>query len=1081
MGPPAPRYRVVADGFIMRSTLIAVVSLLVMGLVFWLYLSMQPPPRPSGQAGQQPPSTATLSQGQRIAGAVGRGQGVWVATLDQKSGQLLSRFRAKEYNPQGDDRVRVVAPEAEFYLGSDRQQVIRIRGHSGIVTLQQAPQRVSASFNSGENTSAQPPSRGQLKDVVIDLFNTPQDMDHDAPALRVTMNNAAFDNESFRIFTEAYQEEAKTVAADRVPVVLRGRDYDFEGQGLTVRWNERDRRLEMLQIHHGGTLRIKHPPAALTGKSATSTQTATTQPASRPAIASTAPTTTPADATQPTQTAQAYRARFQSNVHIVQGDRELAAADELSVDFPMTGMEPRRKAMVPAGDPANSEISPAATGPATTSSIAPVSDDTAPSATTQLATPPAAAEPPIVITWSGPLEVVPATEAPPPGDAIVRLSGQPLVLHHGQGTIHCQQATYHSAGGQLLLLGDEQSPLVMGDQSGSRIITRRLDFDPAARLARLSGPSSATFVSTSQAGAKETLTAHWQQTCDLHFSNLAAQGALELESATLRGQVRLEHPQIRSFEAQLLELDFASVASSSTSGASTTPAPIGTTATSRPAMPSLRRLRAQGKVRCLLAQADQPLGGIECGELILMADADAKTPFSPRHILASENVHAFDSQQFLKCQQLDLVLENVPQTGQADPAKALAAIRHLTATGQVSAQLNNNGTFQGDLLVLEGTEGNIVEAHVAGKPAQLSDKQTTLTGDDIVYRPLAQSAIVQGPGTLVSKPVVRQEESALDRNLAASWQSGAKLDGEHNRLTVRGKVLLTSRQPDGADSQVACDQAIFLLQSSASASTHRAATQPANPLAGDFLAGKSLSAIELKALSPQEPVQLTNRWLTSDGTLARRLAIFCDQARYELPAGDRSAQSNGRFTVPGAGRMLWEDHRPAPVATAPVAATNPVLTAGSDSRGRTAITWNDQLLYDAASGQINLQGKVLLRHQPEQHDGKSFDLQADQLTALLAERPAASTHPASRPAEPTASIAKLTARGNVQFLAEQAELTAALIEYNPAAHLLTASGGENQPVRVEKGVNTGSFEQVQFNTLTEQLLITQFRSGAGRD
>ena len=44
------------------------------------------------------------------------------------------------------------------------------------------------------------------------------------------------------------------VEADQVPVVLRGEDYDFDGRGLVIRWNERDRRLQLLEIAHGEKL-----------------------------------------------------------------------------------------------------------------------------------------------------------------------------------------------------------------------------------------------------------------------------------------------------------------------------------------------------------------------------------------------------------------------------------------------------------------------------------------------------------------------------------------------------------------------------------------------------------------------------------------------------------------------------------------------------------------------------------------------------------------------------------------------------------------------------------------------------------
>ena len=39
----------------------------------------------------------------------------------------------------------------------------------------------------------------------------------------------------------------------------RGRIGEFDGSGLTLNWNDRDRRLQLLEIAHGGRLMIKNP------------------------------------------------------------------------------------------------------------------------------------------------------------------------------------------------------------------------------------------------------------------------------------------------------------------------------------------------------------------------------------------------------------------------------------------------------------------------------------------------------------------------------------------------------------------------------------------------------------------------------------------------------------------------------------------------------------------------------------------------------------------------------------------------------------------------------------------------------
>src|SRR3712207_3476368 len=101
--------------------------------------------------------------------------------------------------------------------------------------------------------AAQMPSRGRLDDARRQLAET---ADAPAPMLDMTMPNAAFDNESFRIYTEGYTDKDGTqVPPDQVKVTVRGK-YEFDGRGLTIRWNDRDRRLELLEVAHGERLVI---------------------------------------------------------------------------------------------------------------------------------------------------------------------------------------------------------------------------------------------------------------------------------------------------------------------------------------------------------------------------------------------------------------------------------------------------------------------------------------------------------------------------------------------------------------------------------------------------------------------------------------------------------------------------------------------------------------------------------------------------------------------------------------------------------------------------------------------------------
>ena len=69
-------------------------------------------------------------------------------------------------------------------------------------------------------------------------------------------DNVAFDNETYRIATEAYRDATGTmIADDQVPVYVSGQ-IEMQGKGMIARWNDKDGRLELLEILHGNYLMI---------------------------------------------------------------------------------------------------------------------------------------------------------------------------------------------------------------------------------------------------------------------------------------------------------------------------------------------------------------------------------------------------------------------------------------------------------------------------------------------------------------------------------------------------------------------------------------------------------------------------------------------------------------------------------------------------------------------------------------------------------------------------------------------------------------------------------------------------------
>ena len=450
----------------MRSSLKILISVVVLGGLFVSYLLWQPPAAPRTATNRPPPQAIQQNEGDLL---VGEGENAWVRQFDDQ-GRLASRFRAEKWEPQKDGLVRVVRPEAELYLKGAKNKPrsrVTIAGDEGEVIVSSLPGAGAAETpldsKKGNTTPSaptgpmQPPSSGRLNGVVIRVFEKEDD---ETPILTLRTNNIVFDNETFRLSTEEFrQPDGTTVPGDQVPIIIVGRDIDFSGRGLTVRWNDVDQRLELLRIAHGEYLRIKNT-AALTRDgvrerkarkaAATVAWNNWTRGARRhlplwPMIASADPATVagaleaagakkegrrkdrkksdlPGGAPRADEQPP-YRASFDQKVRIVQGDETLAVADVMNIEFLLGGGGPStRKSSATATAPANSqpvatrpaESQPARTQPADTQPADTQPSDAQPSGT-QPSTAPAAE--PVTVYWDGELTVtprVPASSQPTP-------------------------------------------------------------------------------------------------------------------------------------------------------------------------------------------------------------------------------------------------------------------------------------------------------------------------------------------------------------------------------------------------------------------------------------------------------------------------------------------------------------------------------------------------------------------------------------------------------------------------------------------------------------------------------------------
>ena len=177
------------------------------------------------------------------------GSGAWSKQFD-KFGNLYYQFKCQYYDPQPDGTVKVTSPVIQFFLSGG--QIMQIEGRNGIIRFAQGTDK-----GMSHNSPTEPPRYGSLRDVIVKLFNSAAQQNQNDLEMTMTMTNAQFDNDTYRLFTQEYADDkGKVWHEDEIPVTVSARDYSFNGSGLVLYWNDIDKRLKSLQIAHGTDLTL---------------------------------------------------------------------------------------------------------------------------------------------------------------------------------------------------------------------------------------------------------------------------------------------------------------------------------------------------------------------------------------------------------------------------------------------------------------------------------------------------------------------------------------------------------------------------------------------------------------------------------------------------------------------------------------------------------------------------------------------------------------------------------------------------------------------------------------------------------
>lgn len=1003
----------------LRSFILSLLAFMAIVGAFALYWLAQPRVvvAPLNKAMKVPTTAPAVPTQMQI----GPGNGAWVNSYD-RLGRLVSQFNAQEYTPKGNNTFAVVKPVCKFYLAGG--QFVILAGETGTVYVD-AGKPSEKGFGMA---TAQAPNRGRLKHVHIALFPH-------AGATRPTewmdVDNMAFDNDTLRLFTEPFINAAgQHIAADRVPIRIRGDEYEFDGKGLVLRWNDRDARVQLLEIAQGSRLLIKD-----TKKMATPWAPSPPPTPTRTVALAVAPKVKPAGHAKVTPKVAKpagptiYQAVFQKNVRVFENGRLNARGDTLKAVF-VNGQTPSTKPQTAAA--------PSTAKPAATKSAAPPTSSSQAKghATTQPA--PDTAE----VRWTGTLRLTPIQTTTPPaapiapakGSTVVQLIGNPAIVTPLHSKLTAATMTYRTGDSAAVLTPSPAQPTVRFiNDRGVKFTGHKIVYNPATQIATLTGPASLVQPVENQPG--KFTSAHWAGPGYLHVVPHENQPEF-VDHGDLHQNVVIDHPQFH-LTSDRLTFDLSRAAAAKPS-----------------ASPTIRldRVTGIGQVKCTVARAGEPKRDINADRLTLLMRPDAAGKSSPHELLADGHVLASDPSQELAAGHLDAVLASKPntvatKTGATNDAGI--AIKTVHATDAVHVELKSGAIADADELWLTTPHGNpqidlhsTTAAHVNdGKGSVLSGKHIRLLPDQSIVR-------VLGPGRL--NALRPGQHGAPAKRINVTWQHLLDVNESVNTADADGTVTAISKQPDGTVDTLIGDHvhgnlmnAVPTTRPAAVHARTKATTSPAKSLAGNKT---------LKDMTVNGNVMMTSILTGTDGKVLKLDKLLTSKMTYNA--------LTGVAVIPGPGRLLSENHQSP--TTAPATANASPMS----SHGITAVAWHRDATYTPANQQIVLRGNTLVAFSKTADQKVPMRLASQRLTIQLAKSSSA-TKP--KTGEPATQVSHVTASQQVHLTSADIDFVAHQVDYDPNTGDMIAIGTPAEPAEIQRGTTTGHFRRLLYNVKNDMV------------
>lgn len=1004
----------------MKRVFLILATIIVLGGGFVVYYHFQPAYHGSTGDNGGPDKFPDSTTGG--TGLLRAGSGAWVKQFD-RDGQLYYQFKSAYYDPQPDGTVKVTDPVIQFFLSN--HQILQIVGNDGVIRF--AP---GADKNIAPNSPTDPPRDGNLRNVKVKLFASPEQLNADDADMTMTMTNAEFDNDTYRLFTQEYTKADGTIVhAEDVPVTVWARDYAFSGSGLVMYWDDVDKRLKSLEIAKGTDLTVSNVGGI--------TEDHPAAPASPPpaaAMATTAPAEPTAAASSP-ETPPRYTASFFDNVRVVQSDGDIEA-NRMDVDFVSRGQ---------------------GSAPTVTEAAPPPS----PAPTTLASNPgqPAPASRPtasvVHVYWSGPMRLEPTdpTNAPPlpDGKAIIHLTGSPVTVHqiaadHKQSTdVRCEDLLYRTADSGARLRGNVVMQQTNANGVVSTVSGQDLDFSRTTHLATFNGPGQTSFPDPND--PKSVLKARWTTSAAVHLYDLGQQ-QMQIKSADLEGDVAVnDDPRFRLTAQRNVQLRFDV---------------LGQPAAEASTSPPLREIVANGDVHCVVHEANQKDRSISGDHLQLLRDPGPDGKLYAKTLVCNGSVRAVQADESLTAGNLRVDL--LPTTRKAAAGDDLAnevALERMTATTDVTVVGNDGSSASAGSLDVRMIEDH---PHVKlqgsdDRPAVVKNKTSRMTGELIELSPHDQTASVDGPGTFdgMEQPANPNQPS---RPLKLTWRQSASLDGGANRVEIVGGVTAITQEAGGSQDSSQCDRIIGTLVDAAPTTQpqKRASDDDALGAGSDFMRNKQLKLLSMQTDDPahKRRSKVGSYLLDARGFLLHQFDLLARTIDYDVVTK--------RLSVDGPGDIFAMQQ--SPPTTRP--AGQDVSPLGGN--GSTAIDWKQRFIYDDENHSAVIEGDITIVHKDS---AKSQSLRLDHADIVQAEfLPAlAGTEEETIGDSAAPKLKRVTATGLMVIRTPDKTIDCGELDYDAADQVLTCLGGALGKVHVIDNANlsSGDCAEAVFNLKTNEL------------